>query len=241
MQTLCVIPARYSSTRLPAKPLIIMHGKPMVQWVWETAVSVFGNNQVIVATDDIRILDTCKKFGANVELTGNHSTATSRLHEISTRYKSDAYVLFNGDEPLVDKHDIQALVSHTIISNDPFVSNLMCQCSGISDVLDPSNLKVVTDVNGNALCISRSPIPYPHGEFDNKYDKFVGVGVFNSEALNLYVKRAQGRLELSESNDSYRFIEHGTPVKFIRAIQSSMSVDTERDVKLVSNALINRL
>lgn len=231
MKIVCVIPARAESTRFFEKPLALIHGKPMIQWVWSHCMEVGEFCSVFVATDSVKIKDTVEAFGGNVIMTSsNHETATERLWEVSRSVEADLYVMVNGDEPLLTKESIVQCIPDEICEDSIYVSNLMTDFSDPVEVIDATNLKIVTDSKNRCLFISRSPIPYPKGNMDYVYHKFVGVGAFNRKALDFYHSTPRGPIEKIEENDSFRFIENNVPIYYYNCHCRSLSVDTRKDI-----------
>lgn len=232
MKTICVIPARAESSRFFEKPLALILGKPMVQWVYEHCKEVELFDEVYVATDSDKIRSLCEGFGGKVVMTdSNHDTATERLYEVSTKIDADLYVMVNGDEPLLTKEAIVQCIPDNIEDGQLYVSNLMTDFSNPVEVVDATNLKIVTDANDRCLFISRSPIPYPKGNMDYVYHKFVGVGAFNRKALEFYHNTPRGPIEKIEENDSFRFIENNIPIYYYNCHCKSLSVDTKKDIQ----------
>ena len=147
-------------------------------------------------------------------------TATERLYEVSQKVDADLYVMINGDEPLVMAEDIVKCIPETIPDDGFYVSNLMTDFSNPVEVVDPTNLKIVTNKDGICLFISRAPIPFPKGEMNYAYQKFVGVGAFTKAALEYYHNTPRGSVEKIEENDSFRFIENRKDCYYIIAIIS---------------------
>lgn len=231
MKILCVIPARGGSSRFFEKPLALINGKPMIQWVWEHCKEVTEFSQVLVATDSDKIKVAAESFGAEVIMTSsNHDTATERLYEVSTRVDADLYVMVNGDEPLLRREAIIQCIPSEIKKGEIYVSNLMTDFTNPVEVVDATNLKIVTAEDNRCLFISRSPIPYPKGNMDYIYHKFVGVGAFNHEALEYYHTTPRGPIEKIEENDSFRFIENHVPIYYFNCHCKSLSVDTPKDI-----------
>lgn len=238
MKIVCVIPARAESSRFFEKPLALIAGKPMIQWVYEHCREVEIFSQVLVATDSDRIADAAKAFGADVVMTAStHDTATERLYEVSTKVEADLYVMVNGDEPLLTKEAIVQCIPADLDPDTLFVSNLMTDFSNPVEVVDATNLKIVTAADNRCLFISRSPIPYPKGSLDVIYHKFVGVGAFTRKALDYYHHTPRGPIEKVEENDSFRFIENHVPIYYYNCHCKSLSVDTPKDIAGVEKYL----
>lgn len=240
MKIVCVIPARAESTRFFEKPLALILGKPMIQWVWNNCVDVPEFSEVYVATDSEKIKNAVESFGGNVIMTSpDHDTATGRLWEVSQKVEADLYVMVNGDEPLLKREAIIQCIPEKIEEGELYVSNLMTDFTNPVEVVDATNLKIVTDSHNRCLFISRSPIPYPKGNMDYVYQKFVGVGAFNRKALEFYHATPRGPIEKIEENDSFRFIENGVPIYYYNCHSKSLSVDNRKDIAGVEAYLRN--
>lgn len=231
MDILCVIPARAESSRFFEKPLALICGKPMIQWVYQHCKEVDRFSRVVVATDSDKIKAVAESFGAEVIMTSSdHDTATERLYEVSTKIPADLYVMVNGDEPLLTKEAIVQCIPEGLDTNDFFVSNLMTDFTNPVEVVDATNLKIVTASDDRCLFISRSPIPYPKGSLEVIYHKFVGVGAFTRKALDFYHNTPRGPIEKVEENDSFRFIENHMPIYYYNCHCKSLSVDNRKDI-----------
>ena len=225
-----MIPARKESTRFRNKPLSSICGKPMVYWVWKHSKEVTRFEEVYIATDSDEIKEIAEGFGAKVIMTSSDcETATERLYEFSQQVPADLYVMINGDEPLIMAEDIVKCIPETLPADGFYVSNLMTDFSNPVEVVDPTNLKIVTNKDGICLFISRSPIPFPKGNMDYVYQKFVGVGAFTPQALEYYHNTPRGPIEKIEENDSFRFIENRKDCYYINAHCKTLSVDTPKD------------
>lgn len=225
-----MIPARKESSRFNNKPLALICGKPMVYWVWKHSKEVECFEEVYVATDSDEIKAVAEGFGAKVAMTSSDcETATERLYEFSKQVKADLYVMINGDEPLVTGADIVKCIPATLPEDGFYVSNLMTDFSNPVEVVDPTNLKIVTNAEGICLFISRAPIPFPKGDMNYAYQKFVGVGAFTPQALEYYHNTPRGPIEKIEENDSFRFIENRKDCYYINAHCKTLSVDTPKD------------
>ena len=218
MKIIGMIPARGGSTRFNNKPLALICGKPMVYWVWKHSKEVSVLDELYVATDSEEIKSVAEGFGAKVIMTSdNCETATERLWEVSHKIDADLYVMVNGDEPLVLAEDIVKCIPETIPEDGFYVSNLMTDFSNPVEVVDPTNLKIVTNKDGICLFISRAPIPFPKGEMNYAY---------------------QNPVEKIEENDSFRFIENRKDCYYINAHCKTLSVDTPKDRVQVERYMI---
>lgn len=230
MKIIGMIPARGGSTRFNNKPLAKICDKPMVYWVWKHSKEVECFDEVYVATDSEEIKQTVESFGGKVIMTSTDcETATERLYEVSKKIAADLYVMVNGDEPLIMAEDIVKCIPDKIPEDGFYVSNLMTDFSNPVEVVDPTNLKIVTNKDGICLFISRAPIPFPKGEMNYVYQKFVGVGAFTNKALEYYHNTPRGPIEKIEENDSFRFIENRKDCYYINAHCKTLSVDTPKD------------
>lgn len=239
MKIIAVIPARRESSRFYNKPLAKILKKPMIQWVFEHSKKVSQFDDIYVATDCEEIAKTVRSFGAKVVMTSSsHDTATDRLKEVADKIDADLYVMVNGDEPVITAENIVKCIPENVPEDGFYVSNLMTDFSDPVEVMDPSNLKIVTNDDGICLFISRSPIPFPKGNMNYTYQKFVGVGAFTPKALDYYKNTPRGPIEKIEENDSFRFIENRKDIYYINAHCKSLSVDTPKDIEAVERYLI---
>lgn len=242
-----IIPARYQSTRLPGKPLRELAGKPIIQHVYECAVSSDAE-QVIIATDDERIQQVAEGFGANVCMTSTeHRSGTERLAEvIQTTHIDDADIIVNvqGDEPLMPPTCIKQVA--TALANTP-QANVATLCTPINnhdDLFDPHIVKVVRDSNNMALYFSRAPIPWHREEFttapdrlpvDNTpYYRHIGLYAYRAGYIREYVKLAACDIEQAESLEQLRVLYHGGRIVCVEAEEvPGPGVDTEADFEKV--------
>lgn len=233
MKIIGVIPARYQSSRLPGKPIVDICGKPMIWWVYQTIMKNKNLADVIVATDDERIENVCKKYKMNCVMTSvDHTTPTSRLYEVSTKVDADLYMLVMGDEPLVDVKAFDLVVPEHF-DGGYYVGALSNKLEEPTEVIDFSNQKVVTNTFGEVMLISRSPIPYPKGILGFPYYKVTGIQIFSKQALAFYNRTERSIFELAEENDLMRFVEHKIPVIMTCSPYKTISVDTKKDLELV--------
>ena len=238
MNIVCVIPARGGSSRFFEKPLALILEKPMIQWVYEHCKAVPEFSEVYVATDSDRIRMAAETFGAKVIMTSSdHDTATERLYEVSTKVDADLYVMVNGDEPLLTREAIIQCIPAEVKEGELYVSNLMTDFENPVEVVDATNLNIVTANDDRCLFISRSPIPFPKGAMNYVFHKFVGVGAFNRKALDFYHTTPRGPIEKIEENDSFRFIENHVPIYYYNCHCKSLSVDTPKDIAGVEEYL----
>jgi 3-deoxy-manno-octulosonate cytidylyltransferase (CMP-KDO synthetase) len=239
-----VIPARYASTRLPGKALLSIAGKPMIQWVHERARASRAA-EVLIATDDARIADAARGFGARVEMTSPaHQSGTDRIAEVARAQRwneSDIVVNVQGDEPLMP-HALIDQVGELLAANvDAGMATLAAPLSRIEDLLDPNIVKVVVDVGGRALYFSRAPIPWnrdsaPAGLASQKSfsgsRRHIGIYAYRVRALLRLAALAPTPLEQTEKLEQLRALENGIEIRVADAIQKpGPDVNTREDLE----------
>lgn len=238
-----VIPARFQSSRLPGKPLADIGGKPMVQWVYEQA-SKSGADNVIVATDDQRIVDAVNAFGGEVCLTrDDHESGTERLAEVVEKYQlADDHIVVNvqGDEPLIPESIIRQ-VADNIARCDAPMATLAVQIDHADEVFNPNAVKVVTDANGYALYFSRAPIPWDRDNFAKRPQEIhqsllrhIGIYAYRAGFINTYINWEPSTLEKIESLEQLRVLWYGEKIHVDVAIDTPPAgVDTPEDLEKV--------
>ena len=233
MKFIGIIPARYSSTRLPGKPLVDICGKPMLWWVYQKVKSIKEFSDVICAIDDERIEEACKRYNMRYLITrNNHPNHIARMQEVSERIESDYYVCINGDEPLISEDCILPIFPREP-SLIPYFGGAMRILTDPAEVIDPANIKLVLMESGKCLYMSRTPVPYPKGSLAIQYKKYVGVECFNKQALDFFVNTPMGSIERYEDIDHLRFLENGVDMHFTQVESTSISVDTLKDLEFV--------
>jgi len=235
---LIVIPARYDSTRFPGKPLVDICGKSMIQRVWEKCVEALNAEQVIIATDDDRIIKHCQEKKMNTVLTSkNCLTGTDRIHEVSNKIKSQIYINVQGDEPLILAEDIQKIIKQSK-ANPSSVINGMANIKSSTDHQNPNIPKVVVDKKNNLLFMSRGAIPISKNLEFISAKKQVCIYAFPYEALNIYGSiNKKTPLEQIEDIEILRFLEMGINVKMVELSDSSIAVDVPEDLKKVISVI----
>lgn len=236
MDIICVIPARYKSSRFPGKPLCDIHGKPMIWWVYKNASEVASFKEVYVATDDEKIMSICDKLQIRAIMTSSkHSTGTDRVAEVATKIPADLYVNVQGDEPMLKADTIEMAIKPYNLrerEQNP-VTNLMTPITEMSELVDCNIPKVVVNQFGEAVFLSRQPIPYPKESREINYMKQVCVYAFRPDALDAFKKLPQGPCEKAEGIELLRFIENNIKVQMIKVNKSTMAIDTLSDLKKV--------
>lgn len=241
MNVLGVIPARYHSTRLPGKPLLMIGAKPMIQWVYEAAKTAALIDELVVATDDQRIYDTVVSFGGKAEMTAaNHPTGTDRLAEVAQRYQTELVVNIQGDEPLIKGTVIDSIIKPLLEDPGLPMSTAKVRLTDPEQIKEASVVKVVTAENGDALYFSRSPIPYPRNAGQAVYWKHIGLYGYRKEFLLKYINLPQSQLELAESLEQLRVLSNGYRIKVVEVEQDSVGVDTPEDLERVRALLAGK-
>nr|WP_288358436.1 3-deoxy-manno-octulosonate cytidylyltransferase [uncultured Pseudomonas sp.] len=245
-----VIPARYASTRLPGKPLQDIAGKPMVQHVWEQACKS-GATQVVVATDDARIVEACKGFGAQVLLTRvDHNSGTDRLAEVAAALglAADAIVVnVQGDEPLVPPSIIDQVAANLAGNPQAGIATLAEPIEDLAALFNPNVVKVASDLNGLALTFSRAPLPWARDAFaadrdalpaDVPYRRHIGIYAYRAGFLQDFVAWGPCWLENTECLEQLRALWHGVRIHVADALEAPPAgVDTREDLDRVRRLL----
>lgn len=240
MKFLGIIPARYASTRFPAKPLAMLGGKTVIQRVYEQVSGVMDD--AYVATDDERIEAAVKAFGGKVVMTSvHHKSGTDRCYEAMTRIggQFDVVVNIQGDEPFIQPsqlHSIQACFQDPATQIATLVKPFTPQ-DGLQALQNPNSPKVVLDKNRNALYFSRSVIPYLRGvdaaEWLSRhtYYKHIGLYAYRTEVLKEITALPQSSLELAESLEQLRWLENGYVIKAGITEVETIGIDTPQDLQ----------
>ncbi len=246
MNIVGIVPARYASTRFPGKSLAPIAGKPLIQHVVERCQKAKSLSEVIVATDDTRIVDVAKKF-CRVEMTrADHASGTDRIAEAVARCQCDAVVNIQGDEPLIDPAVIDA-VAGALAHNE--MSTAATPIKNPAEYDNPNVVKVVVNAAGKALYFSRRTIPYlreaasPEGVRGQlaafPFLKHLGIYGYRRKTLFRLVNFPVSPLEDAEKLEQLRALENGIPIAVVKVEYESVGVDTPEDVAKVVE-LLNR-
>ena len=237
---LVVIPARYGSVRFPGKPLAKINGKPMIQHVYEGSASARGVDEVVVATDDERIMRAVIEFGGKAVMTNPACrSGTERAAEVARMRDAKVVINVQGDEPLVQGEMIaqlaQFLTRHTAVP----MASLMTPFKPGEDVNSPNVVKVVVDRDKFALYFSRSPIPHfrSPGGVETRCLKHLGLYGYQRHFLLQFPNLDPTPLEQSEQLEQLRALEHGYRIKLLETIHDSIGVDTPEDLRRVEELL----
>jgi len=231
-----VIPARYASSRFPGKALADLGGKPMVQHVVERTRQAHLLDEVLVATDDARILAAVQAFGGKACMTSPaHPSGTDRIAEVVRDLACDLVVNIQGDEPLIDPAVIDRAVA-PLAADAAIPMGTMGRPMGLAEAGDPSKVKVVVDRQGFALYFSRSPIPHLRDGAPaaaKPYLLHIGLYVYRRETLLRLAALAPTPLEERERLEQLRALEHGIRIKVVETEHESFGVDTPADLERV--------
>ena len=237
MKKVIVIPARYASTRLPAKPLIEINGKPIIQWVYEKASGSRLKDRIIIATDDERILKVALAFGAEAVMTSPAcKSGTDRVYEAMEGQEGDIVINLQGDEPFIRADMVDTLFS-AIERDNLNMATLCCPLKDDSELNDPNTVKVVIDKESFALYFSRAPIPFVRGQRRAPLYKHIGIYGFERSFLEQFVFLGKSRLEDTESLEQLRVLENGYKIKVLTTQYSGFGIDTEADLERARIAL----
>ncbi len=240
MSIIGIIPARYASTRFPGKPLAMIKGKTMLQRVYEQTVMCKLLAEVIIATDDERIASHAKSFGAAVVITrADHPSGTDRCFEAYQLHdkKFDYVVNVQGDEPFLDPGQITSLAE--VCDGNVEIATQMIKCTSHDVLFDKGEVKIVLNSNKEALYFSRNVIPYIknknekewHKHFD--YFRHVGMYAYRVDVLQKITQLKPSSLELAESLEQLRWLEHGYKITCAETNFDSHCVDTPEDIEKV--------
>lgn len=224
-----VIPARYESTRLPGKPLAEIAGKPMIQHVYERAAQ--GADRVIVATDDSRIFTAVRAFGGEVVMTkSEHRSGTDRVAEVAETLTDEIIVNVQGDVPFLSAAMLDAVAAPLRRDSSLPMGTIKTSIRDPTDFANPNVVKVVTDLAGNALYFSRSPLPYWRSESKTTF-KHIGLYAYRRDFLLHFARLEQTPLEVAESLEQLRALEHGFSIRVTEVDEPSIEVDTPADLE----------
>lgn len=239
MKIVAVIPARYDSTRFRGKPLAKIHGRPMVQWVYEAAAGCDLIDQVLIATDHAEIARAVRGFGGNACMTSRaHVSGTDRVAEVAGDLDVQIIVNIQGDEPLITPEAIRQALQPLFADKTIAMGTLKTRIASPQEMQDHNIVKVVTDANDFALYFSRSPIPFMMDK-DNATVGFrhIGLYVYRKDFLLKFSQLPPSTLEKTESLEQLRALEYGYAIKVASTSYSPVGVDTPEDLSFVENLL----
>ena len=241
MKSLGIIPARYASTRFPGKPLIDIHGKSMVQRVFEQAKKADLLDEVVVATDDQRILDHVLGFGGKAVMTSsNHPSGTDRCNEALSLMNADFDVVVNiqGDEPFIDPAQIDLLIGR-FQNESTQIATLVKAVDSAAELQDPNKVKAVLAANGKALYFSRQALPYGRDIAPQKWHEqlpcylHIGIYAYRSAVLKAITQLSQSPLEKAEALEQLRWLENSFSIDACITEGENIAVDTPEDLERI--------
>jgi 3-deoxy-manno-octulosonate cytidylyltransferase (CMP-KDO synthetase) len=243
MNFITIIPARFASTRFPGKPLALIHGKPMIQHVYERCKEVMAN--VFVATDDDRIVQAVKDFGGSSVLTSsNHLSGTDRCAEaariLTQEFDFDVVINVQGDEPFLHKEQLIQLTA-CFDQQDTTIATLITPILSYQVLFDQNKVKVVRSTNGDALYFSRHPIPFQRDVEetnwldDHNYFMHLGMYAYRKDVLQEITQLTPSKLELAEKLEQLRWLDNGLKIKTAITDHQNFGVDTPLDLEYLLN------
>lgn len=241
MHITAVIPARFSSTRLPGKPLHLIAGKSLIQRVYEAVFATNLFNKVIIATDHSDIYSHAKSINAEVVMTSiNHQSGTDRVEECVRNIETDLIINIQGDEPFITKEPLKSLIS-VFNNKNVNVASMMHILLKDSDIQNSNNVKVVVDSFSNALYFSRSAIPFFRNDdiqiIRIDYFKHIGIYAFRPEMLRKFVALPVSKLEKIEKLEQLRLLENGYKIKMVLTDYTGIGIDTPEDIEKAEQLL----
>ncbi len=247
-KTVAIIPARYASTRFPGKPLALLGGMPVIQWVWENVSAMPELACAVVATDDERIAEAVEGFGGRAVMTAStHRSGTDRCGEVVRKLREegqtfDVAINVQGDEPFVRQEQLRSLVD-CFTDGEVQIATLKTAIHSTAELMSSNNVKVVCDLRGRALYFSRQPLPHVRGVEPEQwmehhpYFKHVGIYAFRTETLEALVRLQQSPLELCESLEQLRWLENGYEIQVKETAVANIGIDTPADMALAEQYL----
>lgn len=242
MKIVAIIPSRYASSRFPGKPLALINGKFMVQWVYERVAKNLNISEVYVATDDERIFNAVESFGGKALMTSDkHSCGTDRLAECVSLLGlegNDIVLNIQGDEPLVQPEMVDDLIA-CFKNADTYMGTLKKRIESEEELNNPNVVKVISDCNDNAIYFSRFCLPYERDNTRVVHYKHIGMYGYTADFLLRFSKMARTPLEIAESLEQLRVIENGYKIKIKETNYLTIGVDTPEQVKQVEKIMRN--
>ena len=245
MKTAIIIPARLNSTRLPGKILIDLNGKPLIQRTFEACLSSELCSNVFIAVDDKKVEEICKKFTANVIMTGTHHiSGTSRIAEAVQQIDADVIINVQGDEPFIDAGTIDQLIQALTGDEQVIIASAYSEIKTEEEVNNPNLVKVVTALNSDAIYFSRFPIPFNRDNQSMKpesFKKHIGIYGYKKVFLENFDKLQPSFLENTEKLEQLRFIENGYKIRMIKVEAFEKGIDTPEDLEWARAEFIKRI
>jgi 3-deoxy-manno-octulosonate cytidylyltransferase (CMP-KDO synthetase) len=233
-----VVPARYQSTRFPGKPLAVVAGRTLVEWVHRRASDIRGVSRVLIATDHDRIASAVRAFGGDVVMTSpDHATGTDRVAAVARALDEHCIVNLQGDEPVFPPRLVEEMID--ALRGDTDIVTPCHRITRARDIVNPNVVKVVMDDSRRAMYFSRSPIPFAKDgdETAATYYRHIGIYVFKRESLLRFADMEQSSLERAENLEQLRALQNGMTIRLVETEYSTIGVDSPEDLKDVEKAL----
>jgi 3-deoxy-manno-octulosonate cytidylyltransferase (CMP-KDO synthetase) len=227
MRTIIIIPARWASTRLPGKPLAMIGNKPMIQHTWEKAIESKAN-EVVIATDNEFIYDTCKAFGADVVMTGDYDNGTERVIAVQKNKNADFVINLQGDEPFISTSDIDQVIDMTR-NYKTVIATLKTQLT-TSEATDPNTVKVVTDQFNSALMFTRSCVYKP----SNVIYKHIGIYGYSNVVLDMISNMEPSVNSIHNTLEQLTWLDNNIHIVAGYTESISFGIDTPLDLQLAN-------
>ena len=254
-KVIAVIPARWASSRFPGKPLALIKGKPMVQWVFEQACKAKSVSEVIIATDDDRIFKAVNGFGGNAVMTSlDHESGTDRIAEVVRDRECEIVVNVQGDEPLIPPGNIDRIVQPLLEGALESTVTLRILIKTRDELMDRNITKVVVDSSNSALYFSKAPIPWNRDEWggdsmqNSSFDplkpfwyKHIGLYAYRKKFLMEFGGLPESGLEKIEKLEQLRILESGFKIKVVETDLDSIGVDSEADLAMIEKRLAEQV
>lgn len=241
MSVAIIIPSRYSSTRLPAKALADLGGKPLFIWVYEACKKVKNVTRVIIATDHTLIFEEAKARNAEVEMTSSlHQSGTDRCAEVAARIDEDYVINVQGDEPFINPELLEAMVDHLNSHDGIDILTVFHRFTNSDYIEDSSKVKIIKDVNGRILYFSRAAIPYLRHEVNHNYYKHIGIYAFRKKTLMEVAALEPSSLELAEGLEQLRWLENAYSIYGLETEDAPLGIDTMKDLEKAREILKSR-
>jgi 3-deoxy-manno-octulosonate cytidylyltransferase (CMP-KDO synthetase) len=246
-----MIPARFAASRLPGKPLLLIEGRPLIQWVWQRAQDS-GAKSVRIATDDVRIRDAAVKFGAECVMTSpDHASGTDRIAEVVRACglaAEEVVVNLQGDEPMMPAAHIARVAAGVSGTAAADMATAVAPVRQLAEFLDPNCVKALRAGDGRALYFSRAPVPWPRDavsedrptRFEGAW-RHIGIYAYRVRSLLQFAAWAPTPLELTEKLEQLRALEHGMHIHLVTLDESPPAgVDTPQDLERIRSLLAAR-
>ena len=250
MSVLAVIPARYGSTRFPGKPLASLHGKPVIQHVYERVAQAKRVDETVIATDDQRIVEAVEQFGGQAVMTSPTArSGTERVAEVARAHTAQVIINVQGDEPLIHPEMVDSVADFLARHKAVPMASVMRRIEQCGDIANPHVVKVIVDREGYALYFSRAPIPWvrqdqdPRGTTPREELKVIGamkhIGLYGYQRrfVMQFPSLEPTPLEQLEQLEQLRALEHGYRIKVLETTHDTIGVDTPDDLKRVEQLL----